>query len=103
MGPMAQTPELALIEPIRASTLLELDGGNVPPATSAAQLSQLARRAGMFVQGLEKTFATLWTGGKVAGIGTVNSNEESMGRQRVRPQLCLLRSIKGGQSESMAL
>lgn len=88
---MADSTGPDLIDPMKASTLLELEGSDVS-VTLPAATSPEARRTGLWIRGLDTRFRALWRSGRVIGIGTTDDMEDAAGQGRVsahhRPERC---------------
>ena len=80
---MSESPDTALIEPVCAATILELEGG---PLRLAPQVptSPLGRTAGIRINGLDSRFGGLWKGGRVIGIGAASSVQDVRGPEKVK-------------------
>ena len=72
------------IEPIRASTLLDLEGRDTSEGSTTSTLPE-ARRTGLWIRGLDTRFRALWRGGRVIGIGMTDDVEHTASQERVSP------------------
>ncbi|KIX01968.1 uncharacterized protein Z518_07907 [Rhinocladiella mackenziei CBS 650.93] len=72
---------VSMTHPIRASTLLDLEGGKFgrPPSNST---SSQVRRTGILIKGLDPRFEAIWRGRRLVGIGTADAGEEEIGSEK---------------------
>ncbi|KAK4947037.1 hypothetical protein LTR10_014179 [Elasticomyces elasticus] len=86
---MANSTSHYPIEPIRASTLLDLEGWEASEG-STTSTSPEARRTGLWIRGLDTRFRALWRGGRVIGIGMTDDMENTAGQGKPSLSLHLL-------------
>jgi len=79
---MAKPPEADLLEPLRASMLLELEGGTDGQKPSLVE-SEKTTENGIRVRGLDTKFRSLWKGGRAIGIGTVLHDQNGSDQDEV--------------------
>ncbi|KAI1610665.1 glyoxal oxidase N-terminus-domain-containing protein [Exophiala viscosa] len=77
------------VDPIRASTLLDLEGWDASEG-STTSTSPEARRTGLWIRGLDTRFRALWRGGRVIGIGLADDVGTTAGQGRASLSLHLL-------------
>ncbi|EXJ78704.1 hypothetical protein A1O1_09106 [Capronia coronata CBS 617.96] len=70
-----------VVDPIKASTLLSLEGGGSlrQPATTTPPNP---RNREIRIDGLNNRLAAVWTGGRVVGVGSSGLNEDDVGQEK---------------------
>lgn len=80
---MAASSEPSLGDPVKAATLLHLEEDeDLEQHLSSSTRSSVGSR-GIRVQGLNDGLASVWSGGRVVGIGTAELKEEDIGQEKV--------------------
>ncbi|OAP58102.1 hypothetical protein AYL99_07192 [Fonsecaea erecta] len=69
-----------VVEPIRASMLLDVEGACAHP--NALKPQEIAPALGIQIEGLDRSFAALWRGGNVIGIGSTDKEEHGSLRRK---------------------
>ncbi|OAL35662.1 hypothetical protein AYO20_05043 [Fonsecaea nubica] len=84
---MADTMTSTLVEPVRASMLIDLEGASTQPKDLRPQESPHASEVrGIRIEGLDRSFAALWLGGRVIGIGSTEEQDGNSPRSKPRLQ-----------------
>ncbi|KAH0830931.1 hypothetical protein FOPE_02080 [Fonsecaea pedrosoi] len=84
---MADTMTSTLVEPVRASMLIDLEGASTHPKDLRPQENPRASDVmGIRIEGLDRSFAALWLGGRVIGIGSAEEQDGKSPRSKPRLQ-----------------
>ncbi|KIY00120.1 uncharacterized protein Z520_03805 [Fonsecaea multimorphosa CBS 102226] len=76
-------PPSITVEPIRASMLLDVEGvGGHPKDLKPQGLPPGNSTLNIQIEGLDRSFAALWRGGSVIGIGSIGEEEENSLRRK---------------------
>ncbi|OAG39257.1 hypothetical protein AYO21_06461 [Fonsecaea monophora] len=80
---MADTMTSTLVEPVRASMLIDLEGASTHPKDLRPQENPRASDVmGIRIEGLDRSFAALWLGGRVIGIGSAEEQDGKSPRSK---------------------
>ncbi|EXJ81187.1 hypothetical protein A1O3_07477 [Capronia epimyces CBS 606.96] len=79
---MTPSSGTSLVNPIKASSLLKLEGEGYLDQHLTTSTPLSVRSRGFRTAGLDDRLAAIWSGGRVVGIGTADLKEEDVGQEK---------------------